>query len=159
VTDGPIPTIGFDLVAGFGVRFTPTVTAFIVQWRDSRGSKPRETLKRWPACSVEDARNLARKRLSEVLGNRESGSDVQTRLAMRSWYEQASLITACCSCTFAGSPVAIVSESEERARLTADRVSMAWRGKPLRQRQHERLDSRPRRLDLPEQLAAAADRE
>lgn len=80
-----------DLVAGFGVRFTPTATAFIVQWRDSSGNKPRETLKRWPACSVEDARNLARKRLSEVLGSRESGSDVQTRLAMRSWYEQASL--------------------------------------------------------------------
>lgn len=80
-----------DLVAGFGVRFTPTAVAFIVQWRDSAGKKPRETLKRWPACSVEVARDLARQRLFAVLGARGSGADVQLRLAMRTWYERESL--------------------------------------------------------------------
>lgn len=35
-------------------------------------------------------------------------------------------------------PVVIVSESEERARLTADRVSIAFRGRPFHQKKHER---------------------
>lgn len=80
-----------DLVAGFGVRFTPTVTAFIVQYRESSGKKPRHTLKRWPACGVDEARNLARQRLSTVLGARESGADVPLQLAIRAWYERESL--------------------------------------------------------------------
>jgi integrase len=80
-----------DLVAGFGVRFTPTVTAFVIQYRDSSGAKPRHTLKRWPACSIEEARNLARQRLSSVLGARESGADVPLQLAIRTWYERESV--------------------------------------------------------------------
>lgn len=77
-----------DLVAGFGVRFTPTATAFIVQWRDGVGAKRRETLKRWPGCSVKDARNLARVRLSRAVASRESGGDVPLRLAMRAWCDR-----------------------------------------------------------------------
>jgi integrase len=77
-----------DLVAGFGVRFTPSATAFIVQWRDSSGAKRRETLKRWPGCTVKDARNLARLKLSQAVASRATGADVPLRLAMRSWFER-----------------------------------------------------------------------
>src|SRR4051794_21907532 len=76
-----------DLVSGFGVRFTPTATAFIVQWRDSGGVKRRKTLKRWPALSVKDARNLARSHLSSAVASRDHGADVPLRQAMRAWYE------------------------------------------------------------------------
>lgn len=77
-----------DLVAGFGVRFTPTQTSFVVQYRDGQGRKPRESLKRWPACTVDEARNLARARLAEVLGLAATGGAVPLRLAARSWYER-----------------------------------------------------------------------
>ena len=78
-----------DLVTGFGVRFTPTATCFVVQWRDSAGRKPRESLRpRWPSLSVEAARTRARQRLSSVVTARETGADVPLRLAMRQWYEQ-----------------------------------------------------------------------
>lgn len=81
-----------DLVAGFGVRISPKATAaFVVQWRDSAGRKPRETLKRWPACGSDEARNLARQRLSEAVGASKTGGDVPLRLAMRAWYERESL--------------------------------------------------------------------
>src|SRR5690606_8028796 len=55
------------------------------------GRKPRETLKRWPACGTEEARNLARQRLSEALGASKTGGDVPLRHAMRSWYERETL--------------------------------------------------------------------
>jgi len=55
------------LVTGFGVRLTPTRTSFVVQWRASRGTWPRESLKRrWPATTVIAARDLARFRLAET---------------------------------------------------------------------------------------------
>jgi hypothetical protein len=39
-----------DLVAGFGVRLTPSKVSFVVQWRESEHRKPRESLhRRWPA--------------------------------------------------------------------------------------------------------------
>jgi integrase len=80
-----------DLVSGFGVRFTPTATSFVVQWRDSEGKKPRETLKpRWPAINVDKARDMARARLSTALGARNTGGDVSLRRAIRGWYEAQS---------------------------------------------------------------------
>lgn len=82
-----------DLVRGFGVRLTPTAVAFIVQWRDSTGRKTRHTLRRWPACSVKEARDLARLKLSEALGSRQSGGDVPLHLALRAWYERESMRT------------------------------------------------------------------
>lgn len=37
-----------ELVSGFGVRFTPSATTFVVQWREADGSKSRESLgPRW----------------------------------------------------------------------------------------------------------------
>jgi hypothetical protein len=48
-----------ELVPGFGLRFTPNVTSFVVQWRTSEGRKPRETLggsRRWPGISCAEAR-------------------------------------------------------------------------------------------------------
>jgi len=77
-----------DLVAGFGVRFTPTAVAFVVQWRDSAGRKPRATLGRYPTLSPEEARDRARQRLASAIGAREAGSDQQLRLAMRAWFER-----------------------------------------------------------------------
>ncbi len=80
-----------DLVSGFGVRFTPNATAFVVQWRESSGRKPRETMRpRWPQLTVEEARSRARARLTEVLAAKEKGADVPLRLAIRTWYEQNS---------------------------------------------------------------------
>jgi integrase len=77
-----------DLVAGFGVRLTPTAAAFVIQWRETGGKKPRETFRpRWPQLTVSDARARARSRLSEVTTSREKGADVPLRVAMRSWYE------------------------------------------------------------------------
>lgn len=80
-----------ELVSGFGVRFTPNAKSFVIQWRDSSGAKPRETLKpRFPQLTTEEARSRARARLSEVLGAKEKGADVPLRLAIRQWYEQQS---------------------------------------------------------------------
>lgn len=79
-----------DLVQGFGVRLTPTKASFVVQWRESDAKRPRETLRgaRVGAVSCTHARDLARKRLSEVTGNAEHGGGVSLRLAMRTWYER-----------------------------------------------------------------------
>lgn len=77
-----------DLTSGFGVRFTPSATAFVVQWRQSNGAKKRVTLKRWPACSVDQARDLARAQLSNEIEIRDSGGDVQLRTAMRGWFRR-----------------------------------------------------------------------
>lgn len=79
-----------DLVVGFGVRFTRTTTAFIVQYRDSSKAKRRETLKRWPGTSVKTARDLARLRLSKAVADREHGADVSLRRAIRSWFDTKS---------------------------------------------------------------------
>jgi integrase len=79
-----------DLVQGFGVRLTPTKTSYVVTWREPDGKRPRETLRsaRVGAVTVAQARDLARKRLSEVVGNAEHGGGVPLRLAMRTWYER-----------------------------------------------------------------------
>jgi len=81
-----------DLVSGFGVRFTPSATAFIVQWKDSAGKKPRKTIGRWPAITVKDARNVARSRLSVAVASREHGADVPLKLAMRTWFARKSTV-------------------------------------------------------------------
>lgn len=83
-----------DVVAGFGVRFTPTAIAYVVQWRDSMGRKPRLTLGRYPGMTPEQARERARAQLASAIGAREAGSDQQLRLAMRAWYERQSEIQA-----------------------------------------------------------------
>ena len=80
-----------DLVAGFGARLTPTAVCFVVQYRDGNGRKPRESLKRWPACGVDEVRNLARARLAEVLGYSVTGGAVPLRLAARSWFARESV--------------------------------------------------------------------
>ena len=80
-----------ELVAGFGVRFTPTSKTFVVQWRNADGSKTRESLRpRFPQLTVERARDLARKRLSEVVASAESASSQTFRLAIRAWFERKS---------------------------------------------------------------------
>ena len=80
-----------ELVTGFGVRFTPTVTSFVVQWRSKDGKKPRETLggsRRWPKITVNEARDLARQRLGVVLGNATHTGDTSFRLAIRMWFDR-----------------------------------------------------------------------
>jgi integrase len=80
-----------DLVTGFGARLTPTRTSFVVQWKDSRGSRPRESLKRrWPATTVIDARDHARRRLAETVAAAEHGADVSLAHAMRAWFTRES---------------------------------------------------------------------
>jgi integrase len=79
-----------NLVPGFGVRFTPNAISFVVQWRDpTDGKKPRESLKpRFPQLSTASARDRARKRLLEVVGNPEAQESRPLRIAMREWYER-----------------------------------------------------------------------
>lgn len=79
-----------DLVTGFGVRYTPTKASFVVTWREPDGKRPRETLRsaRVGSVTVGQARDLARKRLAEVVGNAEQGGSVPLRLAMRTWFER-----------------------------------------------------------------------
>lgn len=78
-----------DLVAGFGVRFTPSMTTFVVQWRNPDGSKPRESLRpRFPQLTTAVARDLARKRLSQVVAIADSVESQSLKLAMRGWYER-----------------------------------------------------------------------
>jgi integrase len=84
-----------ELVSGFGVRVTPTVKSFVVQWRTKDGKKPRETLggsRRFPKITVSEARDLARQRLGEVLGVTSHGGNASLRLAVRAWFtRQATL--------------------------------------------------------------------
>ncbi|HLJ37183.1 MAG TPA: hypothetical protein VKT54_02110, partial [Steroidobacteraceae bacterium] len=78
-----------DLVAGFGLRLTPTRTSFVVQWREASGRKPRESLRpRWPQLETVKARDLARKRLAEVLASSESTEQRAFRVVIREWFER-----------------------------------------------------------------------
>jgi hypothetical protein len=80
-----------ELVRGFGIRLTPTVHCFVVQWRTKDGKKPRETIggsRRWPKIGVNEARDLARQRLGEVLGAATHGAGVPLRLSMRTWCQR-----------------------------------------------------------------------
>ena len=78
-----------DLVTGFGVRLTPTATSFVVQWRDRSGRKPRESLRpRLPQLSTAAARDLARRRLLEVIGTSESSETRPLRLVMRERFDR-----------------------------------------------------------------------
>jgi integrase len=77
-----------DLVSGFGVRFTPTATAFVVQWRRPDRSKVRLTLARWPQMSVADARIAARDELSKHVEQKGSEAGVQLRAAIRAWVDR-----------------------------------------------------------------------
>ncbi len=84
-----------DLVTGFGVRLTPTAISFVVQWRDRSGRKPRESLRpRFPQLGTAAARDLARRRLLEVLGTSESAETRPLRLVMREWYERKVAVDA-----------------------------------------------------------------
>ncbi len=78
-----------DLVEGFGVRLTPTKAAYIVQWREPSGRRPREGLRKyWPTTTPEEARKLARARLLDVTSSVEGAPAVTTRVAVRKWYER-----------------------------------------------------------------------
>jgi hypothetical protein len=80
-----------DLVAGFGVRLTPTKASYIVTWRESDGRRSRETIRAHVgAVTVAQARDMARKRLGEVIGTAEQGAGVPLRMAMRNWFERQS---------------------------------------------------------------------
>ncbi len=85
-----------DLVQGFGVRLTPTKSSYVVTWREPDGKRPRETLRsaRVGAVTVAQARDLARKRLAEVIGRAEQGAAVPLRLAMRTWFERQTELQA-----------------------------------------------------------------
>lgn len=76
-----------DLLQGYGVRFTPTKTAHVIQWREAGGRKPRITLDHWPAVSVDTARDLARTRLAKVTKVAGSGGGgLPLHSAMRTWH-------------------------------------------------------------------------
>ena len=76
-------------MTGFGVRLTPTATSFVVQWRDRSGRKPRESLRpRFPQLSSAAARDLARRRLLEVIGTSESSETRPLRIVMREWFDR-----------------------------------------------------------------------
>lgn len=78
-----------DLVSGFGVRLTPTRVSFVVQWREASGRKPRESLRpRYPQLKVIKARELARKRLAEVLATDEGTEQRELRTVIREWFER-----------------------------------------------------------------------
>lgn len=77
-----------DLVSGFGVRFTPTQTAFVVQWRRPDGSKVRKTIARWPQMSAVQAREAARTELLAHVGQKGIATGVQLRAAMRAWVDR-----------------------------------------------------------------------
>jgi integrase len=79
-----------DLVAGFGVRLTPNFTSFVVQWRAPGGKKkPRKSLRpRWPQLTAVKARDLARKRLGEVLAYTEAAESRELRVVTREWFER-----------------------------------------------------------------------
>jgi integrase len=78
-----------DLVSGFGVRLTPNRASFVVQWRAADGTKPRESLRpRWPQLSAVPARDLARKRLAEVLAYAEAAESRELRVVVRQWFER-----------------------------------------------------------------------
>lgn len=78
-----------DLVAGFGVRLTPNRTTFVVQWREHTGRKPRESLRpRWPQLEAVKARELARKRLAQVLATSDAPERRALRAVMREWFER-----------------------------------------------------------------------
>jgi integrase len=78
-----------DMLTGFGVRLTPTATSFVVQWREQSGRKPRESLRpRFPQLSTIAARDLARKRLLEVIGTTESAEARPLRVVIREWFNR-----------------------------------------------------------------------
>lgn len=77
-----------DLVQGFGVRLTPTKTAFVIQYRAPGGRKIRSTLRHWPTCSVVSARTLARTELGRVAERTVEGSSLPLREAARIWFER-----------------------------------------------------------------------
>jgi len=78
-----------DLLQGFGVRLTPTRCAYVVQWRETDGRRPREGLRRfWPGTPIAEARELARARLGEVLTPAEGNAGLPLRVAMRQWFER-----------------------------------------------------------------------
>ena len=80
-----------DLVSGFGVRYTPTKKTFVIQWREPGGKKPRESLRpHFPQLSTAVARDLARKRLSEVVAIADAVESQSLSLAMRAWFERKS---------------------------------------------------------------------
>jgi integrase len=111
-----------DLVAGFGIRYTPTKASYVVTWREPGGKRPRETLRgaRVGAVTVAQARDLARKRLSEVVGNIEAGTAVPLRLAMRTWFERQTELQAWRPRYRAkvDQLIATYIEGQERARVT-----------------------------------------
>jgi integrase len=78
-----------DLVSGFGVRLTPNFTSFVVQWRAPNGTKPRESLRpRWPQLAAVPARDLARKRLAQVIAYAEGAESRELRAVVREWFER-----------------------------------------------------------------------
>ncbi len=80
-----------DLLEGFGVRLTPTRAAYVVQWREPDGKRPREGLRRfWPATPVDEARKVARARLTEVVTLAGGNGGVALRAGIRQWYERQS---------------------------------------------------------------------
>lgn len=85
-----------DLVSGFGIRYTPTKASYVVTWREPDGKRPRETLRsaRVGSVNVAQARDLARKRLAEVVGSAEHGAAVPLHLAMRTWFERQTELQA-----------------------------------------------------------------
>jgi integrase len=87
-----------DLVAGFGIRLTPArqdSAVFVVQWREPNGRKPRESLRpRWPQLQAPQARELARKRLAQVIGSADATEGRELRVVAREWFERKTEIAA-----------------------------------------------------------------
>ncbi len=70
-------------------RYTATRTTFVYQWREPSGKKPRKSLKpHWPHLTVSAARDRARLKLSEVLGNPDEAAAQPLRTALRGWFDR-----------------------------------------------------------------------
>lgn len=86
-----------SLLPGFGARVTPIrPIAFVVQFRQpgtagEKTRKVRKTLRYWPECKVEDARDLARLELARVARRDVRGSATPLREAARIWFDRASV--------------------------------------------------------------------
>ncbi|MSQ92126.1 MAG: DUF4102 domain-containing protein [Gammaproteobacteria bacterium] len=77
-----------ELVTGFGVRLTPTRTAFVVQYRENPGRKVRRSIGHWPNLSVDSARRMARVQLGQASEQAATGGGATLREAIRTWFDR-----------------------------------------------------------------------
>lgn len=80
-----------NLLQRFGVRFTPTKTSHVVQWRESDGRMPRQPFSELPpGAKVEVEREVARARLSKVVNLAKHAGGTPLHTATRNWFNRVS---------------------------------------------------------------------